>query len=75
MLDQIIWQNLLDHKYRCRVIRLTERTGTLSISDDDKELISCVVPLAYGALFGPDVDDVNDWQERCVKWIDTRSKL
>jgi hypothetical protein len=28
------------------------------------------VPLAYGALFGPDVDDVANWQHLVIDWID-----
>ena len=67
-----IWEAKLDEKFNCKVERLTERTGHLSVTNDEtKEVIlNKDVGLSYGALFGPDVDDVAYWQDLCVEAVD-----
>ncbi len=67
-----IWEAQLDDRYDCTVTRINEAHGLLTVTDttDKKILLSDEVTLAYGARFGPDVDDVAYWQERCVQAVD-----
>lgn len=67
-----IWQATLDDRYDCRVDRINEAHGHLTVTDttDKKVLLSEEVTLSYGAAFGPDVDDVADWEVRCVQAVD-----
>lgn len=44
--------------------------GEWSIRHGDQVLERQNVGLSYGALFGPDVEDVLDWQQRAVDFID-----
>jgi hypothetical protein len=49
--------------------------GILCIFDhdnDDELLMAEAVPLSYGAIFGPDVDDVAVWQERVIAFVDSK---
>lgn len=67
-----IWQATLDDRYTCRVDRINEVHGLLTVKDtiDNRELLSREVTLAYGARFGPDVDDVAQWEDWCVAAVD-----
>jgi hypothetical protein len=69
---QKIWQAQLDNRYDCEVTRINEAHGHLTVTDttNQKVLLSNEVTLAYGAQFGPDVDDVADWEIRCVQAVD-----
>ena len=68
-----VWQSMLDGHYDVRVTR-TEDThlGQLTITDtrDGQVLLEETVPLSYGAMFGPDILDVQAWQERGIAVID-----
>ena len=68
----IVWQSHLDKKYNCIVTRIDERNGLLKIvSDENKEvLLEQKVGLSYGAIFGPDIDDVREWEQICINKID-----
>lgn len=67
-----IWQAQLDNRYDCAVTRINESHGLLTVTDAENKttVLENEVTLAYGARFGPDVDDVADWQERCVQAVD-----
>lgn len=67
-----IWEARLDDRYDCQVTRINEAHGHLTVTDTtNKEiLLSNEVTLSYGARFGPDVDDVADWEVRCVQAVD-----
>lgn len=69
---QVIWQATLDDRYDCRVERINEAHGRLQVLDttDQRMLLLKEVTLAYGAAFGPDVDDVADWEQWCVEAVD-----
>lgn len=71
MID-IVWQSKLDNKFQCEVVRLTDRTGKLTVLDEDnsKVLLEQEVGLSYGAQFGPDIGDVAYWQDLCVNVVD-----
>ncbi len=67
-----IWGAQLDNRYDCKVTRINEAHGLLTVVDttNQKVLLSNEVTLSYGAQFGPDVDDVEDWETRCVHAVD-----
>jgi hypothetical protein len=71
-----IWQAELDGKYKCSVTRINKRGGTLRVEDTEsgKMLLEQDVGLLYGAQFGPDVEDVEKWQDICVAVVDRDSK-
>jgi hypothetical protein len=51
----IIWEAKLDDIYDCKVVRLTENTGKLTMTDQfDRILLDKEVELMYGAVFGPE---------------------
>jgi hypothetical protein len=31
------------------------------------------VTLSYGAVYGPDIDDVAEWQDKCVAVVDDKT--
>lgn len=67
----IIWESKLDEIYDCKVTRISENKGKLTIVDQfNRPLFDREVGLLYGALFGPDIDDVLYWEELCVQFID-----
>lgn len=70
MSEDTIWSANLDDKYVCAVTRLDESRGRLTVKDGERTLLDEVVGLAYGAMFGPDIDDVLDWQDKCVAAVD-----
>jgi hypothetical protein len=51
-----------DNAYRGELIVLLAETGTVIHAES--------VGIAYGAPFGPDVDDVGAWQDKCITVID-----
>ena len=73
--DSDIWYGTVDNgQWECRVegdpderyrgrLKVNNTTSGEVILDDQ-------VTLAYGAMFGPDVADVAEWQERCITAID-----
>ena len=68
-----VWSSELDGRYLVEVQRIDDRTATFYIFDKNesyKELFSRVVPLYYGAPFGPDVEDVAKWEEMGVQFVD-----
>lgn len=67
----IIWEAKLDDIYDCKVTRLSEYKGKLTmINQFDRILLEKEVGLLYGAVFGPDIDDISYWEELCVEVID-----
>lgn len=67
----IIWESQLDEIYDCKVTRIDEYKGKLTMTDQfDRVLFDEEVVLMYGARFGPDISDVALWQNRCVEVID-----
>src|SRR5262245_8590300 len=65
MTADIVWEATVDEgKYRCEVVRIGHAHGMLTVTkvDTQEALLIQEVGLAYGAVFGPDVDDVSYWQ-------------
>lgn len=69
---QVIWQTTLDEKFACQVVRTGDYKGQLTVKDGETVLLDKEVGLAYGAVFGPDVDDVSAWQDACIEAVDGR---
>ena len=72
MNPQIIWGSTLDDRYEVQVVRLAPYIGKLTIRDDGEEIFSQQVGLSYGAVFGPDVSDIAEWQEIAANFIDNK---
>lgn len=71
--SDLVWRSRLDDRFQVEVQRVSMYHGELVIfdhGDGDKELFREAVGLSYGAAFGPDAGDVDEWQERCAKFID-----
>lgn len=74
-MTDIVWQCKLDERYDCKVERVRDYVGRLSMTDKDgAEVMNIDVTLAYNAQFGPDVMDVETWQEMCAAAADARKK-
>lgn len=68
-----VWSSDIDDgEFSAQVIQDGEHTGlfTVIVNDTDEELISERVTLSYGAIFGPDADDVEEWKRRAIEAID-----
>ena len=63
-----IWESMLDNRYDCRVVRIGQYQGKLTVKDTntDQILLSEDVGLMYDAQFGPDIADVLVWQDKCI---------
>ena len=72
LMTNIIWENTLDERYMCSVTRNSQYSGQLKIFDTKLNKVLCdeEVRLSYGAAFGPDVADVNLWEERIIEIVD-----
>lgn len=66
-----VWEATVDNgHYKCWVDRTGAYTGTLMAERDGKIILRREVTLAYQAIFGPDVADVNEWMALCIEAID-----
>lgn len=67
-----IWEAELDNRYACKVTRTDNSTGVLSVIDNNtgNELLNETVTLSYDALFGPDILDIMEWENRIIAVID-----
>lgn len=65
-----IWTSTLDGQYAVKVTRLAGYRGELTIHQGEKLIHKEAVGLAYGAVFGPDIEDVATWQEMAIKVVD-----
>lgn len=75
--EMLVWGGLLDKRFKCEVHRdptgTKKNTGILYIFDasrKDKIAYQNKVHLSYGAAFGPDIIDVESWQDICCDVID-----
>lgn len=69
----VIYDNTLDGgRFRLRVIRQSERIGFLMVTHEEsgQVLDRGEVALSYGAIFGPDQDDLYQWQQRTIEAVD-----
>lgn len=73
---RVVWKSRLDMKWDVRVKEVVEGDETaawLEIVDIATEEVVFTKPvsLAYGAIFGPDSDDVAEWQALAVSVVDS----
>ncbi len=73
MQPNIVWTSTLDGKYVLTITRIDDYLGELTISEGDQLLHREVVGLSYGAIFGPDVADVAEWQRIAVEFVDGKT--
>lgn len=75
-MDDKIWEQTADDRYVCTVTRAGPYLGDLWIVDLHGNVVAHKeqVHLSYDAKFGPDMDDVADWQLRCMDVIDNPEK-
>lgn len=73
-MSNIVWESKLDTIYNCQVTRTDEYKGILKLTNTENDwvLVEQEVGLSYGAKFGPDVDDVAQWQEICIQAVDNQ---
>ena len=72
---ETIWESTVDDgMYECKVKRIAEREGILTVLNvtNQKTILRTPVELAYGASFGPDVHDVTYWETLCITAIDSK---
>jgi hypothetical protein len=75
MQEDVVWTSTLDDRYVVKVVRIAPYRGELSISEESEAnqvLHKREVALMYNALFGPDVDDVSEWQQIAIEFADSR---
>jgi hypothetical protein len=71
-MEELVWSNTLDERYECKVSRNSYYSGQLKIFDTQlkKYLYDEEVRLSYGASFGPDALDVEDWMNKIEEIVD-----
>ena len=71
-IPDVVWASLLDKRYKIEVIR--QKVGATFFMYDSENKDEIIhkedVNLAYGAKFGPDIDDVLTWQDLGCKIVD-----
>ena len=75
---KVVWWTRLDGRYQIEVHRSGENNGVLHIFDhfeNDKHVFEKPVSLSYGAVFGPDVGDINDWKSMAVDFVDNHNRF
>jgi hypothetical protein len=73
---RVVWWSRVDDRYQVEVQRVDKSNGQLCIFDhvnNDVLIFEEPVALSYGAAFGPDVDDVDEWREIVLNAIDART--
>ena len=75
----VVWENTVDQgAWHCKVVRVVRDgdgyTGHLTVTrvGDGEVILSREVGLAYGAMFGPDIDDLHYWEQTCIEAIDAQ---
>jgi len=74
---QIVWQNRIDGRFRVKVERVDGDRGRFTVTDEVAVedgglglLADEIVPLLFGAAYGPDGQDVQLWMDRGVEVVD-----
>lgn len=73
--DGLIWWSKLDERYQVEVQgdNQDHYTGTLVIfdhQDGDKMIHSEKTGISYGAMWGADIADINQWCTRAIQIVD-----
>jgi hypothetical protein len=67
---EIVWQSVLDGSYTAIVVRRAQYRGVLELWHGAKLLLQREVGLAYGAIVGPDVENIKEWEDICERFIE-----
>ena len=70
---QLVWRSKLDRRFLIEVHRTNSRSGKLFVFDhnkNDQEIFSTDIGFSYGATFGPDVIDIQEWENKVLDFID-----
>lgn len=73
----LVWRSKMDKRYLIEAHRADGYHGKLYIFDhekDDREIACWEVILSYGAMFGPDVADVDVWLKKAEDFVDNTYK-
>lgn len=67
-----IWEAELDNRYACKVTRTDNSTGVLSVIDNTNgnELLNESVILSYDAIFGADLVDIIEWENKILDYFE-----
>lgn len=68
-----VWESKLDEIWQCKVTRLPgeKYLGLLTVEAEGRpEKLSVEVDLSYGAIYGPDVSDLAEWQSKVIAFVD-----
>ncbi len=65
-----VWATILDEKYVVEIQRINHRNYLCLFEIGGRVLHLEATNVAFGAMFGPDVGDVAQWEERAVKIVD-----
>lgn len=67
-----VWEADLDDTWHVSVTRTKPYEGVLKIADLETGVVEreIVVPLMFDAMFGPDIADVEIWQELALAFVD-----
>lgn len=72
MSEDVIWTSLLDNRYIVTVRRTAPYRGELTITDAGQIIHREAVGLMFDAIFGPDIDDVSNFQRIAIQIVDGR---
>lgn len=76
--DVVVWENTIDQgAWGCKVVRGGAMKGQLSVWNvaTGEVILDKEVGLAYDAIFGPDVDDLAQWQGMILGAIDRQADI
>lgn len=70
--EDVVWSAEADHAWKIEVTRLSARAARFTVTNIEtgEEIANDGVSLMYGALFGPDVTDVEMWGVMAIEAID-----
>lgn len=64
-----VWESKLDDIYDVYVERLAPYKGLLVCKNGDATLLEKEVTITFDAIYGPDIADLQEWQDEVVKII------
>lgn len=70
---KVVWWGKLDERYLVEVVRINLERATLFIfdhKDQNRLLHQEDTLLSFGAVFGPDINDVKRWEDRVIEVVD-----
>lgn len=75
-MEDVIWADTVDNgAWEAKVVGTSDRAGELTVTESATGQVVHreTVGLSYGAVFGPDVADLSQWQDTVINVIDNPS--